>query len=197
MTKAFMMFCLSSTVALAGTVHFDPPSATITPGAQFVSFDVSVSWETLATIDTMSVMMATLSDSALVFNFAQAFVNSTTIPPALPFSPLWCGALSCVNGVGFGGNRLPPAIGWTSPLLVGTLTVDTSGLLAGEEFKIGVDPEFEADLLGSAASLVASGANQEVLAGMATITVVPEPATLLIFLALGSVAAGRWARGRE
>ncbi len=185
-----MLFCLSSTVALAGTVHFNPPSATITPGTQSVSFDVSVSWDTLPTIDTVNVIINADYGVGLHFDFAQSFVDSTTIPPAPPATYFWyCDFGSCPPMVGFGGNRLAPVapVGWMSPLLIGTLTVATDQLLAQDQIRVLVDSQWETDNFGAAFSIVQDRAlNQEPLSGLATITVVPEPATMVLVLALGA-----------
>ncbi len=167
--------------ASAGTVHFNPPSATITPGTQSVSFDVSVSWETLPTIDTVSAAFLIPSG-----------VNSTMVP-ATGLSDWPCGIEGCspfppaslppgyAESVGVGGNIFTLE-GWKSPLLIATLNLDVSRLLAGESVAIIVDSDFEANLLGSALSLVAKGVNQEPLTGTVTITVVPEPSTVAFIL---------------
>ncbi len=174
MTKPAIMFLLSSTVVMAGTVHFNPPSATITPGTQSVSFDVSVSWETLPTIDTVNVLIFSDSETALEFDYAQSLIDSTTVPLPEPAPFIWC-EYDCGHSIGFAGNNFSPN-GWASPLLVGTLTVDTSGLLPGALVELGIDPQIELNLVGSAISLVSNGVSQDPLSGVTTITVVPEPA---------------------
>ncbi len=177
-----VLVLLTSGHALAGTLHFNPPSATITPGTQSVSFDVSVSWETLPTIDTVNVLIIANYGVGLHFDYAQSFLNSTTLPPPPPVDNSWfCDFGDCLPNVGFGGNNFAPS-GWTSALMVGTLQVDTSGLLPGEHVEVAVDPEWEANLVGSAISLVANGASQDPLSGLTTITVVPEP-TIAGFMA--------------
>lgn len=184
-----VLVLLTSSRAQAGTVHFNPPSATITPGTQSESFDVSVSWETLPTIDTVNVIINADYGVGLHFDFAQSFVDSTTLPPAPPADYSWyCDFGNCAPVVGFGGNRLFPAaqIGWMSPLLIGTLTVATDQLLAHDEIRIFVDSQWETDYFGAALSIVQDSAlNYELLSGFATITVVPEPATMMLFLSLG------------
>jgi len=168
------MYCLGSTVAWAGTVHFDPPSAVITPGTPSVSFEVSVSTSVLSNFDTVSIVVGAGPGVELDFDYAQSFLDSLSIPP-FP-GGVYCIYGDCMpeNSTTFGGNNFSTAP-WNSPLLVGTLTVDTSSLSGGQGISVAVDPELEAQLLGTAASLVAIGANQEPLGGLATITVVPEP----------------------
>jgi len=162
--------------ARAGTVHFDPPSAVITPGTPSVSFEVSVSTQVFPSFDTVNVILYGEEGHHLTFEYAQSFVDSTTLPPAPPCE-VCCLYTDCYDSpptVGFGGNNLD-ASPWTSPLLIGTLTVDTASAALGSQIEFGVDTQFEFDLLGAAASLVGFGASQDPLTGMATITVVSEP----------------------
>lgn len=193
MKKLVFISCVQSTIVMAGTVHFNPPSATITPGTQSVSIDVSVSWETMQTIDSVNVVIRGDLNANLSFSFFQSFVDSTSITPAPPAEESWyCGIAGCTyEEIGFGGNNFNP--GWASPLLIGTLTVDTSALQAGEVDRIRVDPNEESELFGDPAiylSLISHAGGQEPIAGATTITVVPEPATLGI-LALGVLAISR------
>lgn len=185
-----VLVLLTSGLAQAGTVHFNPPSATITPGTQSVSFDVSVSWETLPTIDTLYVLVWGDYGANLNFAFAQSFLDSTLFPVPPPDEQLLpCGFSGiCPEQIGFGGNNFNP--GWASPLLIGTLTVTTSALQAGDVDRIRVDPTEESELFGDPAiyvSLLGSGLMYEPLRGTVTITVVPEPATALILLILGGI----------
>ena len=184
MIKSAIAFGLCSTLALAGTVHFDPPSATITPGTQNVSFEVSVSWETLATADTVNAIIVAVDGVELDFDLAQSFINTTTVPPPEPGpQTVYCGHHGCVPPhVGLGGNNFS-ANGWTSPLLVGTLTVDTSELMTEDIIQIVVDPDTEPDYFGTSVSLIGSGVHQEVISGSTSIRVVPEPATVSVLLA--------------
>lgn len=181
--------------ARAGTVHFNPPSATITPGTQSVSFDVSVSWETMPTIDTVNVVIFADYGAGLDFDFAQSFLDSTTLPPAPPATQSWyCDFGDCLPSVGFGGNRLAPIapVGWMSPLFIGTLTVATDQLLAHDQIRVFVDSQQEIELFGAAFSVVQdANFNQEPLSGLATITVVPEPATMGVLLILTCLAMYR------
>ena len=164
-------FSSLSLPSLAGTVHFDPPSANIMPGTPSVSFEVSVSWETLPTIDAVHVFTMGDYGANLTFEFASSFAEEPTLSFLESEDFGCCGFAGCqCESVGFSGYRFPPASGWTSPLLIGTLTVDTSGLLLGEQIEISVDPEI---------SLVANGVNHEALSGLTTITVVPEPGTMM------------------
>ena len=178
-----VLVLLISIHASAGTVHFNPPSATITPGTQSVSFDVSVSWATLPTIDTVNVLVHADKGVSLEFNYAQSFLDSTSFAPfPAPYYEAYiadiCSIIDCLPLAGFGGNRLPPLNGWSSSLMIGTLTVNTSGLHASEQIDVVVDSVWESGLIGAPITLVASGANQEALSGLATITVVPEPTVL-------------------
>lgn len=191
MISSILLGLAMASPSRAGMVLFDPPSAMITPGTQSVSFEVSVSWETLPTIDTINVFVFADDGVSLDFTYAQSFVDSTTLPPPDPsgfFNP--CPFFGCgLPSIGFGGNRLFPAAqtGWMSPLLIGTLTVATDQLLAQDQIRVFVDSQQEMYNFGAAFSVVQDNAfNQASLSGLATITVVPEPATvgLLLFLSL-------------
>ena len=184
-----LMVCVR---APAGTVHFDPPSATIMPGTQSVEFEITISANTLSIFDTVNGIVSGDLGVSLAFEYSDSFLESVTfIPPPPPCGiiscdPYWWWPTNLAHPVDFGGNRFViPGIsdGWSSPLLVGTLYVDTSRLTPGDEKQVFIDPDLESSLVGASASLIALGINQEPIAGMATITVVPEPATIGILLA--------------
>jgi len=172
---AILVLLITTTSARAGMVLFDPPSITITPGTQSVSFSTRAVPESLASFDSVTVIFGSLEGLELSFYYDPFLFVCLCIPPAPPAEVGIYAALTGGVGhdVGVGANNLS-ANPWTSVTL-GTLTVDTSGLAAGEVRQIIVDPELETGLLGSAASLVSSGYNQDPLRGSVTITVVPEP----------------------
>jgi hypothetical protein len=185
---AVAALALATSSALAGTVSFSGPS-TITPGSM-AQFQVSVESSSLSGFDTVNMIIGSLDGLGLSFLLDPAFVASTTLPPAAPAEVgIYAAVVPTARDIGFGGNRFAsPA--WAAPLLIGTLTVDTSALAPGASAFVGIDTQFETDLLGSPASLVASGASQDPLTGGVEISIVPEPATMLL-LGIGGLVAAR------
>ncbi len=174
---AALLSLLMSTSSRAGMVLFDPPAITITPGTQSVSFETRAVPEVLSSFDTVNVIFGSLEGLVLSF-WAEPNLQSGDWPPI----PAEQGIYAALTGgighdVGFGGNNFS-FTPWTNVTL-GMLNVDTSTLNAGDVRQIIVSPELESDLLGSPISQVSSGSHQEPLRGTVTITVVPEPATLL------------------
>jgi len=97
--------------------------------------------------------------------------------------------------LGIGGNNVTDP-GWSAPLIVGTLTVDTSSLTLGDTREIQIDANWEDANYGFFASYVLPFGGQpfvdeEALSGgLGTFTMIPEPVTLVL-LGLGGVAALR------
>jgi hypothetical protein len=177
------LVCLAfASSAFAGTVTFVSTTGGQVNEGDDAVFEVFVQSSSLASFDTVFMVVGSDEGLPLNFQFAQSFLNLTTLVPADPTS---FGVYPSDSA--FGGNRFAnPA--FTAPLLVGTLTVDTTGLGLGAVRDVFVSAERETEMIGSPLSLVASGAVQDPLSGTGQFTIVPEPATMMM-LGLGGLAA--------
>jgi len=174
--------------AFGGTVSFSGPT-TITPGAVH-TFDVSVAATDLAGFDTVSILFGSLDGLEMRFVYDPQFVATTTEPPPTP-APLGVYPLVRAGATDLrveGRNDGPP---WLAPLLVGTLTIDTSTLQGNFGTLVQVNPAMEVSVLGSAVSMVANGPWQDPLTGYVPSGADPaEPATILL-LGIGGLVAAR------
>jgi hypothetical protein len=176
----------------AGVVEFDPPVVHVGTGQPAV-FEVTVAGAGLATFDGVTLIMASRTPGlAMSFEYAESFAAAPTLQPVPRPQPfrVWPSDLFA------GGNRLVPSTdpaAWRAPLLVGTLTIDTTFWPEGI-VDIFVDAAGERDLVGSPLSGVAAGVAFEPLYGSARVYYgMPEPATLVLLgLMGGAVFTGHW-----
>ncbi len=191
-----MVFIVSAR-AVAGVVTFDPPEVFVQPGQPAV-FEVTVASTEMATFDSVGLLMGLDELSlGLEFEYAPSFRESVArcdsctgwwgpAPPA-PFG-VWPSDLFV------GGNRFRLPLWGGAPLLIGTLTIDTTGLPAGTSFDVFVDGIQEIEEVGAALSFVALGtAEPEPLRGFARVNVVPEPG-MLAMMGVAVAAAIGWRR---
>ena len=172
---------LAGSVALGGTVGFDPAAQDVLPGEAAV-FNVSVDTTSLGMMDTINLLVG--SDTAfagMAFDFDQAFIDTATFPPTATVFGVYASDLNLA------GNNFTPGAGWTAPILIGTLTVDTTGLAEGR-YDVFVSSSEETIRIGSALSTLALGFDADgSVEGAGIFTVVPEPATLAM-LGIGGIA---------
>ena len=186
---AGLIWLATTATGQAGSILFDPPALTIQAGTQSVSFMTQAVPEQLTTFEAVNFVFGSREGLGLSFLVHPDLIY-LGLPPGPPFDFGIYSALT--NGVGrdlaYGCSNYSSAP-WTLVNL-GTLTIDTSGLQPGDVRQILVDPELEKEYFGDPATYVSSlvhGTTQEPLAGMVTITVVPEPSTALILLILGGI----------
>jgi hypothetical protein len=179
--------------ALAGTVSFIPRTPTTVEQGEVVIFDVVISESAFGRFDGASMVVA--SDSVFVFDFwldgcfswpcRSAAGVVAGLPPPAPFP------IGLFPSDLFFGDSIWHTFGLPfieAPKRMGQLLVQTSATPAGEH-EIFVSSAREIKLLSDwYLSSLFAGSATEPLEGRATITVVPEPATLVLLLpALGAV----------
>ena len=146
-------------------------------------FNVGVADTEASTFQAVTMIMGSRDGLPLAFEYDPGWVATTTSVPSPP-SEWFVYAIAGGSDIFGGGNNTG---GWTAPLLVGTLTVDTTGLADGE-YIVQVDPAYEAQLM-TPLSEVLTPAGSEGISGLGTI-VIPEPAALAL-LGIGGLAALR------
>ena len=108
-----------------------------------------------------------------VFEYAQSFLDSLILPPAPP-TPFGV----YTTDLAFGGDNFFG--GWTAPLLIGTLRIDSTRSWSGA-YSFGVSTTEEIRLTEMCVSHLALGLHTEGLEGAGVVYFgVPEPATLII-----------------
>ena len=190
---SILVIAFAATSAFGGMVTLGPGSQDVPLGNDAV-FEVSIASTSAAAFEAVGLLIGSLdSDVGLSFVYDGAYAASATSLP----TPAMMGVYGMFGGVdlGVGGNNaITP--GWSAPLIVGTLTVDTSSLALGDTREIQVDANWE---LANAAyafsfALPFGGTpfvDEEPLSGgSGKFTMVPEPATLAL-MALGGIAVLR------
>jgi len=148
----------------------------VLPGTQG-KFDVTFTVQSLSAFKNADALIgsAALPGGASRFTFTystewnNAFVNKTTPAPFGMYN----------QDIFVGGNTPTVAAGYAS-LLVGTLTIDTTGLPPNTNYALEINPNVFPSVLGNSP-------NSEPLAGSTILHVIPEPASLML-VGLGAAA---------
>lgn len=172
-----------NSVALGGTVTFDPAKADDVLPGDTVDMMVTISQTDFPDFNSAGLVIASNDLDILSFTYSTAFVDATTIgsrqdPPG-PFSPprFPDGSELYVGGIAFLSNTM------TAPLTVGTVSVGVPSDIAMGSYEVFVDTTRDREASG----LTRLGEDlPEAVSGSAMVNVVPEPATLSL-LALGAV----------
>jgi len=164
--------------AMAGTISFGPDSAVvINPGAgdsTVVDFGLTVTDGGIA-VGFNSINVVVGSEDLAVTGFA---LNPTGITTFFTNGAADNSVYASGWAFGYFGGAAPDS----NNQFLGTLTVDAAGLAAGTTYFVTID-----NTLDSNQSKLTAASNVEPFFGQASITVVPEPATLAL-LGIGGLA---------
>ena len=180
-----LVVALTGSYAFGGTVTFDPAGV---PDL----YNNLADGPTTATIDvTMDAATNPISAFGMLIGSDGPVITAFAVDPT--FTGLWTGSATDVPGPGLYTSDvytegfvlvgLFPAV--NLPQFVGTITIDATGLALGD-YTILVDGDSVLDDMRSVVADPNTGA-KETLFGMATVTVIPEPATIAL-LGFGAVA---------
>lgn len=163
-----LLFLVFAGRSLAGDVSFDPPTLTVTPG-EAAAFTVTIASTDVDSFTALGMLLS--SDTAgLVWTFDYSTEFQTTFPPSNPI------ALEVfASDLKIGGFQID---GWTAPLVVGTLTIDTSTLAHGAyDQLVQVRPDAEvAAGFSPISNVVSADVVKEAISGSASL-IVSDPVT--------------------
>jgi len=177
-----MILMFVSASAFGGTVSFINPSQ---GGSTLVydqsggtgTYDVELTSTTTAPFSAIDII---IGSESLMFNpvegpggfeFSSLFITSTLSRGVSPQDQLTVPNEIKIGGINFLGNTIP------APITVGTLTIIVPAGLAPGDYTIFVDTSLEAN---GVSSTLAIGGVSDPLTGLGIVTVVPEPATLVL-----------------
>ncbi len=171
---ALLLVGFIGSVASAATVGFDAPETVLNPGdSRIVEMTLTVT-EAAGAFDALNIKIG--SDDLTITNFTPDIVDVFVFPGFLVNK-----ADTSVYPSGWVFGYFGTESNTPNAQMLGTLTVDTTGLADGT-YTVQINPERDN---GFSALGVAGVA--DLVSGLATITIVPEPATLAL-LGIGGVA---------
>lgn len=161
------VLALTLSAARGATVTFDPPTANVMQG-QTAEFVVQIASTNLAGFESIDLVFG-FDQGGLALSFEYDASLTTSLPPATPSSPGIFASDLYIGGVNFDG--------WTAPLTIGTLRVDTSTLTPGTySGLVAVRPDLEAQLDSAPYSQIGVGTGEtETLSGAADVVVAQAP----------------------
>jgi hypothetical protein len=170
----------------AGTVTFDPPALTVHQG-ETASIVVGINDTDLSEFNALDVFVSVTGNadwltSRIAFDYVLGLWQQPEPSPVYPL-PAVCVADRC--GFRVGGYRSSPF--YTSPHTIGTFILDTTAMPPGT-YELITSTAWESQVGEPNSGLNFLGGPIEPLEGAATLTIVPEPASLLL-LTLAAVAA--------
>ena len=142
--------------------------------------NVTIAVETLAAFDGVDCIVGWHEAGDLTFEYHPDFIAATMIqlPPAYDEHAYY------MNDAKLGGTQFGAPISDTTPILMGTVTLETDGLAVGNYI---VEINYAED--GNYSKLGLAGVTEE-LNGSGYVRVVPEPASLML-LGLGAAVGLR------
>ncbi len=163
-TAGLLLVTMAASGAAGGTVTFDPPTATVMPG-ETAGFRVVIESTGLAEFGAIDLLFASDTPGLnLSFIYDPSFV--TSLEPAVPAQFSAFSSDLIVGAVNF---EL-----WSTPVVVGTLSIDTTGLAPGTyDNVIALRPDVEEEVLGAVVSQVSRGSTDQTdaLSGAASLIV--------------------------
>ncbi len=174
----------AAVTAEGGVVSFTQVSVDLVPETPDVldvlpgtpaAFNVGLASTVVTTFESVGMDIGSNS-AGLDMSFAYDATFNPTIPPLQPFYlGIWPMDLF-VGGSRFVLPTDPTA--WRAPLLIGQLTIQTTGMAVGSSFDVFVDGPRELNFFGAYISEISPGFPAEGLQGFGHVHIVPEPGTL-------------------